>query len=62
MRKMNLFVCMVLAALCLFSCGKTAQEEKGGAPATPVNLKLHGATETSLTFQWSLVDGATGYS
>ena len=62
MRKMNLFVCMVLAALCLFSCGKTAQEEKGGAPATPVNLKLHSATETSLTFQWSLVDSATGYS
>ena len=63
MRTMNLYICMVLAALCLFSCGKTTQEEeKGGAPAVPANLKLHSATEASLTFQWDPVSGATGYA
>ena len=62
MRTMNLYICMVLAALCLFSCGKTTQEEKGGAPSAPANLKLHSATEASLTFQWDLVNGATGYA
>jgi len=63
MREMNLYICVVVAALCLFSCGKTAQEEeKGGAPAAPANVKLHSATETSLTFQWDAVNGATGYA
>ena len=29
------------------------------APATPANLVLHSATETTLTFQWDAVAGAT---
>ena len=63
MMKMNLYICMLMVALCLFSCGKTGDEEKeGGAPAAPANLKLHGATETSLTFQWDVVTGATSYA
>ena len=61
MKKMH-FVILAMAALCLFSCGKTAQEEQGGAPAAPANLKQHDATEASLTFQWDLVSQATSYS
>ena len=30
-------------------------------PAVPQNVKLHSATETSLTFQWSVVEGAGSY-
>lgn len=63
MNKMNLFISLAMSALCLFSCGKTGSEEqKGGAPAAPANLKLHGSTETSLTFQWDAVSRATSYN
>ena len=61
MKKMH-FVIMTLAALAVFACGKTGQEEKGGAPAAPAGLKLHTATEASLTFQWDPVSEATGYA
>ena len=36
MKKMNLMICMAVAALCLFSCGKTAQQEEPTPnPPTP---------------------------
>lgn len=63
MKKMNLYICLLMAALCLFSCGKTGgEEQEGGAPAAPAGLTLHDATETSLTFQWNVVSGATSYA
>ena len=63
MNKMSLFISLAMSALCLFSCGKTGPEEqKGGAPAAPANLKLHSSTETSLTFQWDAVSRATAYN
>ena len=46
------------------ACGGTGTEKQQvevKVPEVPTNLKLHSATETSLTFQWSAVEGATGY-
>ena len=44
------------------ACGKPAQETPGAQiPAVPENLKCHGATDNSLTFQWIAVEGATSY-
>lgn len=48
-------------SLCVLACGKPDDQQPAGAPAVPQNVKLHSATETSLTFQWSLVDGAKSY-
>ena len=51
-----------LLAAALFSCGKPADPEPPAPALTvPQNVKLHGSTETSLTFQWDQVDGATSY-
>ena len=54
----------ILAAVCLFvSCGgeKPEPEPVNPVPATPTGLVLHGATETSLTFQWDAMQYATSY-
>ncbi|MBR6305280.1 MAG: fibronectin type III domain-containing protein [Bacteroidales bacterium] len=61
MRKIP-YIIMTLALVA--ACGGTGtekQQEEIKVPAVPVNLKFHSATETSLTFQWSAVEGATGY-
>ena len=55
-----------LLALCaISSCGKgeepVAPEQGQPVPSVPQNVKLHGATETSLTFQWDAVQGAASY-
>ena len=55
-----------LLALCaISSCGKgeepAAPEQGQPVPSVPQNVKLHGATETSLTFQWDAVQGAASY-
>ena len=51
---------LLLLPLAIFSCAKPAQETPSAEiPAVPQNLKLHSATESSLTFQWSAVEGAT---
>ena len=55
----------ILAAVCLFvSCGgeKPEPEPVNPVPATPTGLVLHGATETSLTFQWDAMQYATSYA
>ena len=49
-----------LAAVC---CGKNGEGEEDFPERllAPVNVVLHDATETSLTFQWDMVVGATAY-
>lgn len=55
-------VTLLLAALAV-ACGKDGGEGilPSSAPSVPQNVQLHSATETSLTFQWGLVDGASSY-
>ena len=48
-----------LAVLC--ACGKKPDQEQQTAPAIPQGVTLHSATETTLTFKWTPVEGATGY-
>ena len=64
MKKMHVLI-MALAAFSLIACGNKENPSGGNtdtqAPAAPTGLKLHGATETSLTFQWTAVEGADGY-
>ena len=55
----------ILAAVCLFvSCGGEIPEPEpvNPVPAAPTGLVLHGATETSLTFQWDAMQYATSYA
>ena len=62
MRKMYL---LLIVALLAFSCENKPQPEpeKPSIPAVPTGLSLHGTpSETSLTFQWTAVSGATSYS
>ena len=47
--------------LILTACPGPEPEPEPAAPETPVGLTLHGATQTSLTFQWSAVTGAASY-
>lgn len=58
--KKNLII--LVAALAVACCGgKGGEEVKDTNPAAPTGLKLHSSSETSLTFQWDAMDGATGY-
>ena len=55
-----------LLALCaISSCGKGEEpavpDQGQPVPSVPQNVKLHSATETSLTFQWDAVQGAASY-
>ena len=55
-----------MVALCaISSCGKgeepAAPEQGQPVPSVPQNVKMHCATETSLTFQWDAVQGAASY-
>lgn len=43
------------------ACGRPEPEPEPTAPAVPTGILVHNATETSLTFQWSPVTGATSY-
>lgn len=52
---------LFLVALTAIACGKQPEVQPADL-GVPQNVKLHTATETSLTFQWDLVDGATGYA
>ena len=60
---MKKYLNIIVAALTVSCCGGTGTEKEPEvtAPGIPVEVKLHSATETSLTFQWKAVDGATGY-
>ena len=59
-RRLLLVAAAVLVAA---ACDKPGGEtEKPAALGVPQNVVLHSATETSLTFQWKVVEGATGYA
>lgn len=49
-------------ALAAFACGKQVTPQDDPVPGVPQNVVLHNAEETSLTFQWDPVEGATGYA
>lgn len=56
--KLHFTLCLLLCAL---ACGKPGDEGGETAPAVPKNVQFRIATETTLTFQWDLVDGAKSY-
>ncbi len=43
------------------TCGEKPKEETPSAPAVPTGVKLHSSTETSLSFQWNVTEGASSY-
>ena len=66
MRYFHSLIAFLMAAV-MVSCGGNAKvtptEDQSGAPAAPTGLKLHGDPgETTLTFQWTAVEGAKGYN
>ena len=56
------FLALMAAAALVAACGKPddTPDDPKDLPA-PENLVLHSATETSLTFQWNAVEGASSY-
>ena len=52
---------LLLVLPLLFACGKEP-EVQSAELCVPQNVRLHSADETSLTFQWDPVNGATGYA
>ena len=62
--KYNHITCCLALALSLAACkDNNGQKENPGVqtPGVPAGIKLHSATETSLSFQWTAVEGATAY-
>ena len=65
MRKAAGIILLSLGLALLPACGdKPAGPEvpEVKVPSAPVNLQLHGSTETSLTFQWDAVENASSYA
>lgn len=65
MKRFLLSAIILLFPLAVMSCNKTPEggetpEEK--VPAVPTGVRLHSATTTSLTFQWTAVSGADSYT
>ena len=65
MKRFLLSAIILLFPLAVLSCNKTPEggetpEEK--VPAVPTGVRLHSATTTSLTFQWTAVSGADSYT
>lgn len=61
---MKKVLAILAGALLLTACGDDSKEEtqKVSVPEAPSRVALHGTpTETSLTFQWTAVSGATSY-
>lgn len=61
---MKNFFAILTGMLMLAACGDGSKEdtEKVSVPDAPSTVALHGTpTQTSLTFQWTAVNGATGY-
>lgn len=57
---MRLYLPILAAALLIAGCDKPSDPVVKELKA-PQNVVLHGSTETSLTFQWAVVEDATGY-
>lgn len=55
------YILLCICGACLAGCGGPVPDEETPAPSTPENVALHSAAETSLTFQWSPVSGASSY-
>ena len=61
MKKLLLIICGMCALAC--ACGGGEKDPDSPArPEAPTGLVLHSSTQTSLTFQWALMQNATGYS
>ena len=54
-------VCLLAFIPVLTACPEPEPEPGPTVPDVPTGVSLHGATQTSLTFQWSPVTGATSY-
>ena len=57
-------ICCLALSLSFTACnGNNGQNDDPGAkvPDVPSGIKLHSATETTLSFQWSPVEGAASY-
>ena len=50
---------LAFAAIC--ACEKNPEDDMPEVPGVPEGIKLHSATETSLSFQWTAVANATSY-
>ena len=63
--KKSILTLLAISGLILASCGGNGdpdpKKEDSTAPAVPSGIQLHSATETSLSFQWSAVNGASQY-
>ena len=62
MKRILILMCVFLGAAC---CTKEDKHKTDDGPkelAVPSDVKLHDATETTLTFQWKDVKNATGYN
>ena len=63
--KKSILTLLAVSGLILASCGGNGdpdpKKEDSTAPAVPSGIQLHSATETSLSFQWSAVNGASQY-
>ena len=60
----NVFAAL-MAMVAVSACGKGEEpvtpNPEQPVPSVPQNVKLHKSSETSLTFQWDAVEGATSY-
>ena len=61
MKRIIVIAIMAVVALLGAGCGGQEPEPQPQAPAAPTGVELHSATKTSLTFQWSPVQDATGF-
>ena len=58
--KHNRFIIFAIALLAV-CCEKPEEGADTVAPGVPEDVKLHSATETSLSFQWKVTEGADSY-
>ena len=63
--KKSILTLLAVSGLILASCGGNGdpdpKKEDSTAPAVPSGIQVHSATETSLSFQWTAVSGASQY-
>ena len=62
MNNMKTIAIAALFAALVASCKHTAGSDKPADPSAPTGIAVIESGETSLTFQWNVVTGATGYA